>query len=435
MIDKLARFCSSQAAGRCFILKGYAGTGKTSIVSALVQTLQKLNQPPVLLAPTGRAAKVLSAYSGLPATTIHKCIYRESQHAGMDSLFTLGYNKLANTLFVVDEASMIGTDSDQSAFGSGNLLEDLIRFVYQGLNCSLLLVGDDAQLPPVGQTFSAALNEDWLQGFGLSVSSYTLTQVVRQAMESGVLQEATAIRQRLLNHDASSPMKTILTHADVIRLKPEEVQSTIERSYREVGMDETLIITRSNKRTNLYNQGIRARILWKEENLSGGDRIMVSRNNYFWLEEGFIANGESFEIVRVSNEREMYGFHFVDAQLRTMNAEMEINATLWLDTLFTETPEMAYQLQRELYYKIAEDYPEIKSRKKLRDKIMASPYFNALQIRYAYAVTCHKAQGGQWRHVYMDSGSLADKEYAEIDDWRWIYTALTRSSDTIFILQ
>lgn len=353
----------------------------------------------------------------------------------MDSLFTLGYNKLSNTIFVVDEASMIGTDSDQSAFGSGNLLEDLIRFVYQGLNCSLLLVGDDAQLPPVGQTFSAALSEDWLQGFGLEVTSFTLTQVVRQALESGVLQEATAIRQKLLNNDTSSPMKTIQTHPDVIRLKAEDVQSTIERSYREVGMDETLIITRSNKRTNLYNQGIRARILWKEENLSGGDRIMVSRNNYFWLEEGFIANGESLEIVRVTNEREMYGFHFVDAQLRTMNAEMEINATLWLDTLFTETPEMAYQLQRELYYKIAEDYPEIKSRKKLRDKIMASPYFNALQIRYAYAVTCHKAQGGQWRHVYIDSGSLADKEYAEIDDWRWIYTALTRSSDTIFILQ
>ena len=436
LIRALAQFCYRREERSCFILRGYAGTGKTSVVAALVKALHEVNKPTVLLAPTGRAAKVLSHYACFPAFTIHKTIYHESQQRGMDSLFELKYNKAQDTLFIVDEASMIGTDSDQRAFGSGNLLEDLLQFVYQGSGCALLFVGDDAQLPPVGQSYSAALHKEAIEAIGLSVKDYTLTEVVRQAMDSGVLYEATALRNHLLKGDKQSAYGTISPHPDVVRLKPEQVLESLESSYRDAGREETLVITRSNKRTNLYNQGIRARILWMDQQLQTGDRVMVSRNNYFWLEDSFLANGESLSVVRLRNEREMYGFHFADAHLEMIDSDQELTATLWLDTLQTETPEENYRLQRELYYKIAEDYPELaRNRKKLRDKIMESPYYNALQIRYAYAVTCHKSQGGQWKHIYIDAGALTNKDVAEIDDWRWLYTAMTRSSEKVFLLK
>ena len=436
LMHDLAQFCLSRGEKRAFILRGYAGTGKTSVVSALVKALYSIHLAPVLVAPTGRAAKVLARYSGYEATTIHKAIYRESKVSGMDSIFDLGYNQRKGTLFIVDESSMIGTESEQQAFGSGNLLEDLIRYVYEGEDCSLLFVGDDAQLPPVGQVYSAALDRSALEAYGLTVSECTLTEVVRQALDNGVLREATALRNHLVNMDTIAPYQTICPNADLIALAPNEVVEQIDSSYRTVGMDEALIITRSNKRTNLYNKGIRARILGMEEQLQTGDRVMVSRNNYFWLPDGFIANGESLQIVRLRNEREMYGYHFVDALVRTVDNDMEMTATIWLDTLSTDTPEQNYQLQRDLYFKIAQDYPELQRfRRKLRDKIMESPYYNALQVRYAYAVTCHKSQGGQWKHVYIDAGALADKEYADIEDWRWLYTALTRASEKVFLLR
>ena len=435
LIHALAEFVQSRADKRCFVLRGYSGTGKTSILAALVQALHKLHCPTVLLAPTGRAAKVLSRYSGFDASTIHRAIYRQSKVKDTEALFSLGYNKGKDTLFIVDEASMLATTNNgESSFGSGNVLDDLIHFVYQGANCSLLLVGDDAQLPPVGQSFSPALQVDYLRSYGLQVHAFTLTQVIRQALTSGILTEATRLRAALSSNAVPFTYRQIDTHDDLIRLQGAAVQETLERSYREVGIDETLIITRSNKRTNLYNQGIRARILQRDELLAPTDDIMVSRNNYFW--QTFIANGESLALRSVRNERELYGYHFADGRLVFADKpEEEISATLWLDTLLTDTPEASYMLQRDLYYKIAADYPEIRSRKKLRNKVIDSPYYNALQIRYAYAVTCHKAQGGQWAHVYIDAGALTGKSCLTADEIRWLYTALTRATEKVYLLR
>ncbi len=414
-ISSLATFLSSRDERPAFLLSGYAGTGKTSVVSALVKAMHELQQPCVLLAPTGRAAKVMSHYSGFQAFTIHKWIY----HCHPETMeFRLGYNKAQNTLFVADEASMIDTQ----------VLNDLIQFVFQGQGCRLLLLGDEAQLPPVGYDESPALDKPTLASYGLNMYTARLTQVARQAEQSGILLNATTLRERL----------EITPTPDVCYIEPSQVAETIEQSYREVGLEETLVITRSNRRTNLYNQGIRAQILWREDILQAGDRIMVSRNNYFWTLQyedlPFLANGDMLEIVRLRNEREIYGFRFADAVLRSLDYEWEIDAVVWLDTLTTATPEESYQLQRTLYGKIAEDYPEIRSKKELRDKVTASPYYNALQIRYAYAVTCHKSQGGQWRHIIIDAGP-APEDLSEKDDLRWHYTALTRATEQVYLLK
>ena len=436
LIRQLAAFVLSPIERRCFVLRGYAGTGKTSVMAALVKGLHKTGHADkvVLLAPTGRAAKVLSRYSGYEASTIHRAIYRQSKVQDTDAYFALGYNKTKDTLFIVDEASMVSNTNDGTGgFGSGNVLQDLIQYVYQGERCALLFVGDDAQLPPVGQVTSPALDVNYLQGYGLTVQEYTLRNVIRQALTSGILTEATRIRFAL-SQNPTQPFtyRQIAAHPDVIPLKGLAVQDSLEHSYHDVGTDETLVVTRSNKRTNLYNQGIRGRILWREEQLSPGERIMVSRNNYHW--ETFLANGESLEMLAMRNERELYGYHFADARVRFGTKEQEMQVTLWLDTLMTDTPDESYAMQRDLYYKIAADYPEIRSRKKLRDKVLESPYYNALQIRYAYAVTCHKAQGGQWAHVYIDAGSLTDKDRLTEDDLRWLYTAITRATEKVYLL-
>ena len=412
LFQALGAFIVSREERKAFILRGYAGTGKTSVMSALVRALAGLKQPCVLLAPTGRAAKVLSRYSGQQAYTIHKKIYRQQQ-LGMEA-FSLSDNLHRNTLFIVDEASMLSGNRDNGLFGSGCVLDDLVRYVYNGGGCSLLLVGDDAQLPPVGSLNSPALNADFMtNSYQLSVVSYQLTEVARQALDSGILSEATRIRTVLRTDRRQTDYedKEISIEpngVDIIQLKGEEVLESLESSWREVGAEETLIITRSNKLTNLYNQGVRARILWKEEDLSNGDRIMVTKNNYFWATEyedlEFLANGDMFEVERLSNIHELYGFHFGKASLRSVDYNWEIEALVWLDTLTTDSPEANYGMQKELFARIAEDYPEIRNKKELVKKIYDSPYYNALQIRYAYAVTCHKAQGGQWRHVYIDSG-------------------------------
>ena len=410
----------------------------------------ELKQPCVLLAPTGRAAKVLSRYSGAQAYTIHKKIYRQNQ-LGQEA-FSLTDNLHRNTLFIVDEASMLSGNRDNTTFGSGCLLDDLVRFVYNGPGCSLLLVGDDAQLPPVGSTNSPALEADYMRGYGLQVTGYGLTDVARQALDSGILSEATRIREKISDFRFQisdfrleiGDLSVQPNGKDIVKLSGENAIETLEDSWRTVGAEETLIITRSNKLTNLYNGSVRANVLWKEDELSNGDRIMVTKNNYFWAEEyedlEFIANGDMFEIERLSNHHELYGFHFAKASLRSVDYNWEIEALVWLDTLTTDSPEANYMLQKELFARIAEDYPEIRNKKELVKTIFESPYYNALQIRYAYAVTCHKAQGGQWRHVYIDSGltdewtnELADAEKHEY--LRWLYTALTRATEKIYLLR
>ena len=447
LFTALGAFIISRDPRKAFILRGYAGTGKTSVMSAVIRALKKLNQPCILLAPTGRAAKVLSRYSGEQAYTIHKQIYRQNQ-LGVEA-FSLSDNLHRNTLFIVDEASMLSANRDNTTFGSGCLLDDLVRYVYNEKGCSLLLLGDDAQLPPVGSTASPALDAEYMQhSYQLSVVCYQLTQVARQALDSGILSEATRIRERITKVrqwsriDSTQPVHS--NNRDIIRLKGEEVIESLENSWREVGAEETLIIARSNKMTNLYNGGVRARVLYKEEDLSNGDRIMVTKNNYFWAKEyedlEFIANGDMFEIQRLTNRHELYGFQFATASLRSVDYNWEIEALVWIDTLMTDSPEANYTLQRELFSRIAEDYPEIRNKKELIKKIYESPYYNALQIRFAYCVTCHKAQGGQWKHVYIDSGfseewinGLTETEKQEY--LRWLYTAVTRATEKIYLLR
>lgn len=444
LFQALGSFLVRRDAQKAFILRGYAGTGKTSVMSALVKALCKLKQECILLAPTGRAAKVLSRYAGAPAYTIHKYIYRQNQ-LGQEA-FSLNDNRHKGAIFIVDEASMLSGQRDNSIFGSGCLLDDLVKYVYSGQDCSLLLLGDDAQLPPVGNTMSPALNADFMRDYGLRVTGYELQEVARQALDSGILSEATRIREEISKDRIRNAEFSIQPNGvDIIQVPGEEVIETLEASWREVGAEETLIIARSNKMTNLYNQGVRARILWKEDDLSNGDRLMVVKNNYFWAKEyedlEFIANGDMFEISRLSNRHEMYGFQFAKATLRSIDYNWEIEALIWLDTLTTDTPEANYGLQKELFSRIAEDYPEIRNKKELIKKIYESPYYNALQVRFAYCVTCHKAQGGQWKHVYIDTSGIGENTERMADKierreyLRWLYTAVTRATERIYILR
>ncbi len=447
LLKALGAFLVSRDDRKAFILRGYAGTGKTSVMSALVRALDGLKQPCVLLAPTGRAAKVLSRYSGFPAYTIHKKIYRQNQ-LGVEA-FSLSDNRHVRTLFIVDEASMLSGSRDNPTFGSGCLLDDLVRYVYSGQGCSLLLLGDDAQLPPVGNLSSPALDADYMAAnYQLSITNYQLSKVARQTLDSGILSEATRLRDLLNTQNSPNTRNTPITltpNADIIKLKGEDVIDTLETSWRTVGPEETLIIARSNKMTNLYNGGVRARVLWKEDELSNGDRVMISKNNYFWAKDykdlEFLANGDMLAIQRLTNVHELYGFHFAKAELRSLDYDWEIEALIWLDTLTTDSPEANYALQRELFARIAEDFPEIRNKKDLVKAVYDSPYYNALQIRYAYCVTCHKAQGGQWRHVYIDTSGIGEDEARMSDPaerreyLRWLYTALTRSTEKIYLLR
>ena len=440
LLDKLSQFVVSPAKRKAFILLGYAGTGKTSITAALVKAYQELQQKIVLLAPTGRAAKVISRYAYTPAYTIHKYIYRQKQLG--EEVFTLNDNLHKNTLFVVDEASMISGQRDNMTFGSGIVLDDLVKYVYSGEGCSLMLLGDDAQLPPVGSSVSPALQEDYMQKYGLEVSCSVLTEVARQALDSGILANASRVRPVALG-EVSLPHSTwdiLKEAADCEYITGSEVAEKLEHSYNEVGAEEVMLLTRTNKRTNIYNQGIRARILWREEEIETGDRLMVSKNNYFWTEkyEGlpFLANGDILEISRLRNIREIYGFRFADAQLRSVDYDWEIDAVVWLDTLYSDSPEVNHGLHRTLFERIAEDYPELAhSRKKLVETIYQSTYYNALQMRFAYAVTGHKSQGGQWKHVYVDAYKGGELCETEEGYYRWLYTAITRASEKIYFIK
>ncbi|MBR5443496.1 MAG: AAA family ATPase [Paludibacteraceae bacterium] len=441
LLDKLSRFIISPVERKAFILLGYAGTGKTSMMAALVQAYKELQQKVVLLAPTGRAAKVLSRYAHTPAYTIHKFIYRQKKLG--EEVFSLNDNLYKHTLFIVDEASMISGIRDNQTFGSGILLDDLVKYVYSGDGCSLLLLGDNAQLPPIGTELSPALREEYMAKYSLNITTHTLTEVARQALDSGILSNATTLRHVALNphNSAGKDMWGYLQQsADLEMISGSDFIEKIEESYRDIGAEQTIILTRTNKRTNIYNQGIRARILWREEEIENGDRLMVSKNNYFWTEKyeslPFLANGDMLEISRLRNIREMYGFHFADAQLRALDYDWEIDAVIWLDTLHSDSPEMNNGLHRELFGRIAEDYPELAhNRKKLIETIYQSPYYNALQVRFAYAVTGHKSQGGQWKHVYIDPYKGGELHADEEGFYRWLYTAVTRASEKVYFIK
>lgn len=441
LLDKLSRFIISPVERKAFILLGYAGTGKTSMMAALVQAYKELQQKVVLLAPTGRAAKVLSRYAHTPAYTIHKFIYRQKKLG--EEVFSLNDNLYKNTLFIVDEASMISGIRDNQTFGSGILLDDLVKYVYSGDGCSLLLLGDNAQLPPIGTDLSPALREEYMAKYSLNITTHTLTEVARQALDSGILSNATTLRHVALNphNSAGKDMWGYLQQsADLEMISGSDFIEKIEESYRDIGAEQTIILTRTNKRTNIYNQGIRARILWREEEIENGDRLMVSKNNYFWTEKyenlPFLANGDMLEISRLRNIREMYSFHFADAQLRALDYDWEIDAVIWLDTLHSDSPEMNNGLHRELFGRIAEDYPELAhNRKKLIETIYQSPYYNALQVRFAYAVTGHKSQGGQWKHVYIDPYKGGELHADEEGFYRWLYTAVTRASEKVYFIK
>ena len=436
LLEELGIFLMSTDIEKVFLLRGYAGTGKTSVVSALVRALNELKQKTMLLAPTGRAAKVIAGYSGFQAFTIHKKIYRQKSMS--EYSFQLADNLYNHTLFIVDEASMISNTGSDSAFGSGRLLDDLVEFVYSGDGCSLLLLGDTAQLPPVMQPHSPALEPDKLAGYGLKVHQFTLTHVVRQALESGILHNATALRQQIINEQTSQfPRFNFEGFSDIRKLGGMELIDEIQRSYDGVGVEDTIVVTRSNKRANLYNNGIRARVMMKEDELTNGDLLMVTRNNYFWnkpyKEIDFIANGDILEVVRVRKYYNVYNFRFVDLSLRSLDYNWEIDARVWLDGLQAESPNQMNEMTSTLFQAVAEDYPEITNRKLLVKQVMESEFFNALQVKFAYAVTCHKAQGGQWKKVFIDPGQISD-EQLNSDFYRWFYTALTRATETVYLL-
>ncbi len=473
----LADFLLSRVRDSVFLLKGYAGTGKTSLLAALVRTLGQLQQRVMLLAPTGRAAKVLSSYAGVPAFTIHRKIYRQKSITDMD-VFQNDVNLRQDTLFIVDEASMIANGSHESTiFGSGRLLDDLMHYVYSCEGCRLILVGDTAQLPPVGEQDSPALSRTMLEGYGMEVTELQMTQVVRQLEESGILWNATMLRQLIQDDEMSAfPKLRGKSFPDVKALPGDELIEALEQSYRKYGTDGTIVVTRSNKRANIYNNGIRSRILDLEEELSSGDLIMVAKNNYYWTDpptpfrgsphsarggqelpkrdEGspnsagggqelplkgdggssFIANGDVAVVRRIRNERSFYGFRFADATVQFPDFDnQEMDVTVLLDTLQSEAPALTRQQQEALFQGVWDDYPELTNRRDRMKRLRQDPYYNALQIKYAYAVTCHKAQGGQWEHVYIDQGYVTE-EMLSPDYFRWLYTAITRATEQVYLV-
>lgn len=439
-IDQLAQFLYSTEADSLFLLKGFAGTGKTSLVAALVRVLDKLKQRVVLMAPTGRAAKVLSSYAGHSAYTIHRKIYRQKSLADEASGFSLNNNLHQHTLFIVDEASMISNDGlSGGVFGTGRLLDDLIQYVYSGQGCRLVLMGDRAQLPPVGETESPALNAQVLAGYNLKVVETSLTQVVRQLESSGILWNATALRRLMTTGQmADFPRVRFAGFPDIRNLPGNELIEALENAYADGGMEETMVICRSNKRANLYNNGIRNRILYREEELSNGDLLMIAKNNYFWTEQEksieFIANGDVAVVRRVRHTRQLYGFRFADAVLQFPDYDdFELEATILLDTLQSDFPSLSREDADRLFYTVLEDYADIPLKRDRIKKMKVDPHYNALQVKFAYAITCHKAQGGQWRTVFLDQGYVTQENLGP-DYFRWLYTAFTRATETLYLV-
>ena len=475
-LDVFARFMTDRNPHAVMILRGSAGTGKTSLSGAIVRTMKAIGQKVMLLAPTGRAAKVFSLSSGSPAFTIHRRIYREKAFSGVDGQFNLNDNLYKDTLFMVDEASMISNlGLGGTTFGSGCLLDDLVHFVYQGHNDRLMLIGDKAQLPPIGEEESPALHAAMLEGYGLSVYECDLNEVLRQSEQSGILYNATMIRQMITHDDITQLPKIHFSGFQDIQLMPgAELIEALADSYHHVGLDDTIVVTRSNKRANIFNQGIRNMVLDRDEELSQGDILMIVKNNYYWMEEerkklkesevksnvaetanhkvqsskfqvqskevqskelpAFLANGDRAKVLRVRRRIDLYGFRFATLLLQFPDYDnYELEATVLLDTLTSEAPALTHEQQEQLFRQIEEDYQDIPLKADRMKAIRQDQFFNALQVKFAYAVTCHKAQGGQWAHVYVDQGYMTD-DMLTPDYIHWLYTAFTRATEKLYLV-
>ena len=477
-LEVFAEFLTDRDPHAVMILRGSAGTGKTTLSGAIVRTLKEIHQKVMLLAPTGRAAKVFSLNSGSPAYTIHRRIYREKSFSGVEGQFNLNDNLYTDTLFMVDEASMIANMGlGGMSFGSGCLLDDLVHFVYQGRNDRLLLIGDKAQLPPVGEEESPALHAAMLEGYGLKVYECDLNEVLRQSEKSGILYNATMIRQMITHDDITQlPKIHFAGYSDIKPMPGAELIEALADSYHHVGLDDTIVVTRSNKRANIFNQGIRNMVLDREEELSQGDILMIVKNNYYWMEEerkkikekeieerrvksegtesgtathkvqsskfqvqsneipAFLANGDRAKVLKVRRRIDLYGFRFATLLLQFPDyGNYELEATVLLDTLTSEAPALTHEQQEQLFHQIEEDYQDIPLKADRMKAIRQDQFFNALQVKFAYAVTCHKAQGGQWAHVYVDQGYMTD-DMLNPDYIHWLYTAFTRATEMLYLV-
>ena len=439
VVEKLSEYLTSPDYYSIFVLNGYAGTGKTTLISALVDVLDQMNIKSVLLAPTGRAAKVLSRYSGKPTLTIHKRIYRQRTNASYESKFSLDLNKEHDAVFIVDEASMLSDRAGEGqVFGSGSLLEDLVAYVRSGTRCRLILVGDNAQLPPVGADFSPALDVEEMSRYGDIVYA-SMDDVVRQSAESGILFNATMVRCMLENGIYETP-RFDLNYPDIEAIQGNELIEKLDECYCRYGRDETIVITRSNKRANRYNEGIRHYNLSAEEAIESGDMLMVVKNNYYYTERieacpvNFIANGDIARLKRIRRFEELYGFHFADAVLQFGDYnDLELECKILLDTITSESPSLTSQESQTLFFEVEKDYLDIKSKIKRFKEIRENPHFNAMQVKFSYAVTCHKAQGGQWSAVFVDRCLFGDEPMTK-DMLRWLYTALTRATEKLYLV-
>lgn len=440
LIDSWSDYIISTGSDELFMLTGYAGTGKTTMVNALVKTLDQMKIKSVLLAPTGRAAKVLSSYTGKPSYTIHKKIYRQKSSVDGFGVFALDRNLHSMTYFIVDEASMISSYSGESSiFGSGCLLDDLIEYVFSGRHCKLIMIGDTAQLPPVGLDISPALDKEVLEReYNCNITTVELTDVVRQTRDSGILLNATSLRQMLENEKGGYPQIQTVDFDDVQKVLGGDLIEEIASAHYSYGLEETMVISRSNKRANRFNQGIRNMILYREEEISAGDYLMVVKNNYFWThdveEMDFIANGDTVEVLRIVRHVELYGFRFAEVTVRFPDyRDVEMDVLIMLDTLDMESASMSYEDSKKLFYSVSQDYEDIRSKKKRYELVRNNKFFNALQVKFAYAVTCHKAQGGQWKAVFVDQGYLT-QEMLGREYYRWLYTAMTRATEKLYLV-
>ncbi len=439
-IDVFSLFMTDRHEQTVMILRGSAGTGKTTLAAAVVKAMGSLKQKMVLMAPTGRAAKVFSLYAGHPAYTIHRRIYRQKS---LEGGFDLNYNSAQDTLYIIDEASMIANASNygETPFANGQLLDDLIQFVYNGRNCRMLLIGDRAQLPPVGEEESPALMSEVLCGYGLHVYECDLNEVLRQSQESGILFNATRIREGGM----VLPQIRLTGFEDITVVPGDELIESLSSSFSKVGIDETIVVTRSNKRANIYNQGIRNMVLGREEEITTGDQLMIVKNNYYWAtacsqpstpnpQLSFIANGDHAVVRKVRNVHEQYGFHFAEVIMSFPDYDdYELTALVILDTLTSEAPALTRDQQEQLYLKVMEDYADIPLKRDRLKKLKEDKYYNALQVKFAYAATCHKAQGGQWTHVYIDQGYMTD-DMLTTDYIHWLYTAFTRATEHLYLV-
>ena len=439
--QQVAEFVTNENKDEIFVLKGYAGTGKTTVISTIVNNLIEIQKKYVLLAPTGRAAKVIANYSGKPAFTIHKKIYFPKKGQGGGVTFTMQQNKHKNTIFIVDEASMISdSDSENKMYANGSLLDDLIIYVYSGTNCKMILLGDTAQLPPVNMDVSPALNTDSLaMNYDMKIQSIELDEVMRQEESSGILYNATELRDLLREDFYEGFQFQIKGFKDIVRLTDGyDIQDAINSAYSNYSIEDTAFIVRSNKRANQYNQQIRTRILDKESELSTGDFLMVVKNNYFWLKEtdeaGFIANGDIIEVLEMFGIVEIYSFKFAKVKIRMVDYPNQIpfETILLLDTITSESPSLTYDESNRLYQEVMLDYENETTKYKRFQKVKENEFFNALQVKFSYAITCHKSQGGQWNTVFIEQPYLPDG--MNRDYIRWLYTAMTRAKDKLYLI-